>query len=272
MARWDWYQATVRGLGQFAHDEVLAGLVRGLDLVSAVPSRAMHGYLHGAEVRRGSDVLARVWWGGNPGVHVQATGEHSPEVARVLRQRWPVHAVTRCDASQDWNEPGLFGRMAGELLAYAADRGIRIDQQGDWHRGEARTLYLGARSSPVQLVLYEKGYQVGAGAPLGWVRLEVRVRPVGDARERVALWEPDQAFGASAWLVEALQLLGWDHLVKRSVGTVWRPADDQRARLALVRQYSATLAGWIAEAGGLDAWWGEFVSSSRGEAVHSPQP
>ena len=263
MARWDWYQATIRGLGQDGHDAVMAGLVDGLDLASAYEARALHGYLHGGEVRRGSAVLARVWWGGNPGVHVQATGEHSPAVSAVLRDRWPVHACTRVDASVDFDQAGLFDQVAGPLLAYAVAQDIRIDQQGDWQRGEGRTLYLGARSSPVQLVVYEKGYQVGCGASLGWVRFEVRVRPVGDARERVAAWAPVDAFGASAWLVGALGAIGWSGLVKQSVGTVWRPADTQRARMALARQYGATLSEWIADAGGFDAWWPEFVGACK---------
>lgn len=270
MAAWDWYECTVRGLGQSGHDLVLAGLSAGLDLSSVAPSRAMHGYLHGAEVRRGDSVLATVWWGGNPGVHVKASGSHSPEVAQVVRARWPVHAVTRVDACVDWDQAGLFDRLAPALLAYAAQCDITINQQGDWHRGQGRTLYLGAVSSPVRLVLYEKGFEVGGGASLNWVRIEVRVRPKGDARERVALWEPWEAFGAAGWLVGALERIGWGQLTAQSVGTVWRPSDAHRARLAMVRQYGATLSSWVAEAGGLDEWWREVIAmhaAYQGEGV-----
>lgn len=270
MAAWDWYECTVRGLGQSGHDLVLAGLVEGLDLASVFPGRAKYGYLHGAEVRRGDVVLAVVWWGGNPGVHVSATGAHAPEVSAVIRARWPVHSITRVDARVDWDQPGLFDRLAAVLLAYAAEFGITIHQEGDWHQGKGRTLYLGSRSSPVQLVLYEKGYEVGGGASLDWVRIEVRVRPKGDARERVALWEPGEAFGASGWLVGALERVGWADLVPQSVGTVWRPSDAQRARMSLARQYGPILSSWIAESGGLDAWWLEFVAMHKGEAVHTP--
>jgi hypothetical protein len=270
MAAWDWYECTVRGLGQSGHDLVLAGLVEGLDLASVFPGRAMHGYLHGAEVRRGDSVLATVWWGGNPGVHVKATGGHSPEVSAVIRERWPVHAVTRFDACVDFDQEGLFDQVAPVLLAFAAQCDISINQQGDWHRGQGRTLYLGAVSSPVRLVVYEKGYELGGGASLNLVRFEVRVRPKGDARERVASWEPASAFSAAGWLVGALERIGWDVLTPQSVGTVWRPSDAHRARLALVRQYGPIMSSWIAESGGLDAWWLEFLAMHKGEAVHTP--
>ncbi len=270
MAAWDWYECTVRGLGQSGHDLVLAGLVEGLDLASVFPARAMHGYLHGAEVRRGDSVLATVWWGGNPGVHVKATGGHSPEVSAVIRARWPVHSVTRCDACVDFDQEGLYDRLVAVLLPYAAECDIAIGYEGDWFRGKGRSLYLGSKLSPVRLVLYEKGYEVGGGASLDWVRIEVRVRPKGDARERVAVWEPEEAFGAAGWLVGALERIGWGQLTKQSVGTVWRPSDAQRARLAMVRQYGATMSSWIAESGGLDAWWLEFVAMHSGEAVHTP--
>lgn len=267
MAAWDWYECTIHGLGQSAHDLVLSGLVGGLDLSSISTGRAMHGYLRGAEVRRGDSVLATVWWGGNPGVHVKATGGRSPEVAAVVRARWPEHSITRVDACVDWDRAGLFDQLAPALLDYAAECGITINQQGDWHRGQGRTLYLGATSSPVRLVLYEKGYEVGGGASPHWVRIEVRVRPKGAARERVALWEPGEAFGAAAWLSEALQRIGWAELVPQSVGTVWRPSDTHRARLAMLRQYGPTLSAWIAEAGGPDEWWLEFLAMHKGEAV-----
>lgn len=252
---WDWYQASVWHGG---HEAVLHHLRQGLDLAEVVPAKAMHGYHCGAQVVRGDAVLARVWWGGNPGVHVQATGARAGEVVTVLRERWPDHSVTRADVCMDWRQVGLFDELAGGLLAYAKRAGIAINQQGDWARGQARTLYLGAPSSAVRLVLYEKGYEVGAGAPLDWVRLEVRVRPGRHARERVARWRPADAWGSCRWLCEALEGLGWSALARHSVGTVWRPADVARARFALVRQYGAILDSWIEEAGSLESWRAEF--------------
>ncbi|MFO5736568.1 hypothetical protein, partial [Klebsiella pneumoniae] len=58
------------------------------------------------------------------------------------------------------------GRLAGILqahsIAYAKDNGISINQQGDWARGQARTLYLDSPQSPDRFCLHQQGYaQVG---------------------------------------------------------------------------------------------------------------
>lgn len=270
MEVWDWYQCTLHGLGHDAQDVVLSGLHRGLDLVSVFSSSPKNGYLHGAELRRGSEVIATVWWGGNPGVHIKATGAHAREVVPVIRAEWPAHVVTRCDAAVDIVEPGLFDRVSAALLDYAADAGVSINQQGDWHRGRARTLYLGAVSSTVRLVVYEKGYE--AGGSLDWVRFEVRVRPKGTAREVVASWWPSAAFGAAPWLTQALERIGWRRMATQSVGTVWRPSDAERSRMALARQYGAVLSSWIEDAGGLDEWHRQFLAAVESAAGTLPDP
>ncbi|WP_287815313.1 replication initiation factor domain-containing protein, partial [Pseudomonas sp.] len=126
----------------------------------------------------------------------------------------------------------MFDSLSGELIRYAQVNRLSINQQGDWVRGEARTLYVGSKDSPVRLVLYEKGYEQGGTAPKDWVRLEVRIRPKKDWRERVARWDADTVFCAG-WVPDALRALGWDDLVKRTIGTVWKPSDAERARTAL---------------------------------------
>ncbi|OYY72728.1 MAG: hypothetical protein B7Y40_10905, partial [Gammaproteobacteria bacterium 28-57-27] len=119
-------------------------------------------------------------------------------------------------------------------------------------RGKARTLYLGSRKSTVQLVIYEKGYE--AGGDLNWVRMEVRVFPKGRQKgELVAMWTPKDAFGASRWLCEALEGLGWSSLTPKSIGTVWKPSDDQRARRTMLKQYGAVIRRWADEIGGYES-------------------
>lgn len=245
MARWDWYQATVHSVGA---DEISASALRHFDLVDLAPCGPQNGYHRGAQVRRGTHVLFTIFWGGNPGVNIKSTGDDSPAVALFMRQ-WE-HRITRADACEDWVEHGLFDRLSRSLTAYALEAGIAIENQGDWARGKARTLYLGSKDSVCRLVLYEKGAQMGLDQP--WVRLEARVRPKGAAGYKVASWQPGEAFGACEWFVEALKRIGWDHLTKQSVGTVWRPSDLDRAKLQLVRQYKATIKAWKTECG--DSW------------------
>lgn len=264
MARFDWYQATVYGPSP---ETMVENLRTHFDLSSVYPGRAKNGYLRGADIKRGESTLARVWWGGNPGVHVIGSGSDASGVAAVLDigrrvGGWEV-LPTRVDSCIDWVQELLFSGLASQLIQYALDNGISINQQGDWERSKARTLYLGSRSSTVQLVLYEKGYE--SGGDLNWVRLEVRVYPKPHARVRVAAWGPDEVFNAAPWLVKALSSIGFEGLKAASVGTVWRPSDDERARLMLIRQYGRIMKAWSDEVGG----WQEF-GRAVGDAVERP--
>ena len=255
MARFDWYECTF-------HETDPVGLMRHLERAHpwAViePDRALYGYQVGYRLRRGPDVMARVWWQGVAGVHVSCTSDYAHELAPLLRE-WGPHRVTRVDACEDWLHAGLFDRLAEHFVAYAVAHRITLSQVGDWVRGEARTLYLGSKASAVRLVLYEKGYEQQSRPE--WVRLEVRVRPKGrDAGEEVAQWTPGQCFAAARWVVGALEGLGWDHLQARSVGTVYRPSDEERARRALARQYGRVLERWLAESGSLEAFQAELAA------------
>lgn len=249
MIRFDWYQATVY-VPEPESSGLLAHLMRAWELVDVAPDRGMHGYLHGAKIVRGERKLCTLWWGGNPGVNITSTSEEAPVLAQALRSFGP-HKVTRVDACADWVEEGCFDSLAAHLIKFAQDNRITINQQGDWVRGQARTLYLGSPQSPVRICLYEKGYEQGGDAPKEWTRLEVRVKPKNYHGVEVASWEPRQVF-AAGWVADALAVLGWDDLEKRSVGTVWRPEDTERARTALLRQYGQVLANWAQETGGWD--------------------
>lgn len=251
LARFDWWQSSVINAD---HETVLRVLREGVELSSVYPSTARHGYLYGAEVRLGDRVHARVWWGGNPGVHVQASGDTAPGVSRIVQGAgvefgWVLH-VTRADACLDWRMKGLFDLMAGKMIAYAKEKGIKINQQGDWARGESRTLYLGARSSACQLVLYEKGYEQQDDDKT-WVRMEARAYPKKQAKALAGYWAPFEVFQVS-WIPDLLASVGFDEVESYAIGTVWRKSDTERARAALLRQYRAVLKSWSDELGGWD--------------------
>jgi hypothetical protein len=249
MAKFDWYQCTFHELSPL---DVMRSIEKAYPFALIEPDAAKNGYRVGHVFKQGDEVLARVWWEGNPGVHVITTSANAHKLAPLLRGLGG-HQVTRLDACEDWIESGLFDRLSAHLTGFAVANGIKIEQQGDWVRGVGRTLYLGARSSTVRLVLYEKGYE--CGGDLDWVRMEVRCRPKGlIARMLVSEWLPGDAFGAAQWLVEALEGIGWGHLQAQSIGTVYRPSDDERARLVLIKQYGAVLRRWHEQAGGLEAF------------------
>lgn len=254
MAKWDWYQTTLNGSDPEGSG-LVSHLLRSYPLSDWVSAKNLNGYHYGGAIRRGDHVLAHICWGGNPGINVKATSDDSPALAQAIRSFGREHRPTRVDACEDWYEEGLFDQVSAQMISFAQDKALAISQQGDWVRGQGRSLYLGAVSSPVRLVLYEKTYERRSegfsGAPEHWVRLESRIRPKGQARELVASWEPENGFEAG-WIPELLGRLGWQDLQKRSVGTVWKCSDAERARAALLRQYGAIMETWAEEEGGWD--------------------
>ena len=252
MTRFDWYQATV-----YASDPEQCGLLSALssawDLSDIGPEKPMHGFTSGARISRGDHKLCHLWWGGNPGINITATSADAPVLADVLSRSGLPFGVTRADACMDWLDATAFDSLAGHLIEFAKANRIVINQQGDWARGVARTLYVGSPQSPVRICLYEKGYEQGGDAPRDWTRLEVRVKPKGPARISVGRMAAADLFGCG-WVHEALQPLGLEDLQKRAVGVVWRPSDTERARRALLKQYGAVMAQWADEAGGWDTF------------------
>lgn len=267
-ARFDWYQSTVTV--QCPEDSGLVEhLLRAWPFSEWAPAKNLNGYTKGGAISIGGRVLCHLCWGGQVGVNCKTTSDESPVLAEALKAfcqkplfpsadglealRTKHHLPTRVDSCIDWVEPGLFDSLASMLTQYAQDNRLAINQQGDWVRGEGRTLYVGSKDSPVRLVIYEKGYEQGGDAPRDWVRMEARIRPKREHRAVVASWDASDVFGAQ-WIPEALQALGWDDLCKRSaIGTVWRKSDEERARAALCKQYGAILARWATEAGSWDA-------------------
>lgn len=258
MAAFDQYNCTFHERDPL---EVIRAIEQAEPFALITPDRPKSGYQVGQVFTHGGEAMARVWWQGNPGVHVRVHGGNAERLAPVLRALGG-HLVTRVDSREDWIEAGLFDKLAAALIAYAEAHGITINQQGDWVRGQGRTLYLGSRTSPVMLRLYEKGYQIGIerGGDPNHVRLEVEVKPKGEeARLAVSRWTAGECFGASRWVVEALKTIGWDHLQAQSIGSVYRPSDDERARLAVQRQYGQVLRRWFDESGDLAVFAAELL-------------
>nr|WP_011266115.1 replication initiation factor domain-containing protein [Pseudomonas sp. S-47]AAX51984.1 replication protein [Pseudomonas sp. S-47] len=250
-AKFDWYQSTV--LVADPQDSGLVDhLLKAWPLTDWAPARNLNGYTHGGAIIRGDRILCHLCWGGQTGVNCKTSSSESGVLAEALATFGKQHLPTRVDSAMDWYEDGLFDSMAALLIDYAQDARLTINQQGDWIRGEGRTLYVGSTDSPVRVVLYEKGYEQGGDAPRNWVRLEVRVRPKREWRSTVARWTAEDVFCAG-WAPRALQALGWDDLESRSIGTVWKRSDDERARAALVKQYGGILDRWMTEAGSWEA-------------------
>ena len=252
-AKWDWYQTSV-----WVDDPQTSGLVDFLldawDLSDWCPAPPLNKVYHyGGAIRRGSVELCRLSWGGQPGVNCKTSSSESVRLLQAVRKSGMPHAPTRVDACIDWDEPGLFDRVAAKLRQFAVDNRIRIGFQGDWERNEGRTLYLGGKQSVIQVCLYEKGYEQGGDASKDWVRLEARLGGMKRKdRDRLADWDDPGLVFSVGWLPKACKAIGLEELEKTAIGTTWKQSDDERAFSFLVRQYGPLLkrlanespAGW----------------------------
>lgn len=255
----DGYEATIHEPAdvQWVVGELLHGLTSLMQdgLLSTRRTKAYRNYHRALQIHQGERVLCDVFWDGNPGVHVQAKGVDAWMVAEVLRIAFPGHSLARADPAVDLRlGEGGFERMAAVVVAFAKDRGLSLNFQGDWATGKGgRTLYLGAPSSVVRWRIYEKGKKEGGDAPLDWVRVEAQVRPQSRAKVAAGGRSPVQMFQSCRWSAELFQKLGFvDDGEVWAATKKWQPTEILKARNHLVAQYWRILSDWIQEEGAVD--------------------
>jgi DNA relaxase NicK len=269
----DWYSATLKGEPR----EILAALVEGQELADVVPCRALNGYERAAQVRRGSEVLGAVQWGGNSEtVHAFGSGAAAPHLAEVMRERFPEHRVTRADVREDYDGEDVWSQLYGLALGVADEFQVKTRQHGDFHRGEdGRTVYVGSRHSPVQLRVYEKGRQLPEYKRPYWVRSELMVLPAKlEQRRAFAVAVPAEFYGASRWSKAYFERVTGCEVERCRAGTVHRQADDDRAEFYMLRQYGGLLerlAGRLGSWGALGDHLGERLRAERAEQAEVRQ-
>jgi len=212
--------------------------------------RVPGGWDFGRDLRRGEVHVARVLWGGRNRVHVSAQGAGTPRVAEVVRDRWK-HGVSRVDVCLDWDEPGVWDEVSGQLEKVSLLHGIKRSQMGDWitpHRspGEGRTLYAGSEKSAVRVRCYEKGRQLPEAGRPDWVRAEQQTRPNSSSKVRFASLTPSEVWGAADWTADLFERLTGE-LVPAARVVTWHEPDGVRARAWMLRQYGKTLASMARE-------------------------
>lgn len=122
---------------------------------------------------------------------------------------------------------------------------------------KGRTIYLGSRSSPCFVRIYEKGKQVLSQAHsvdldslrhefrgndlTHWVRCELEVKPKSNARGGLSHLEPDAYWGASRWTADLAQALTGDEYARIRIGSVHRATDAERTMRAMLTQYGRFL-------------------------------
>lgn len=256
-AAFDWYSATVETPAERLIEALAVGL--GADVHDATP---MHGYERGYELRSAAGTVARVLAGGNGGKpHAWGSGAAAETFAALVRDLWGAdHEVTRLDSRMDFggvnDEETIWDGLYAACVDLAADRGLKTSLAGDYlGKTGGRTLYIGSRKSNVYVRLYEKGKQMqnqavkpGEVSPLDWVRMEVQVRPKGEARVAAASVDPVDAWGFAVWTQELASRVA-DLDAARTPVHVMKATEDERAYQWMIKQYGPALERLAAERG-----------------------
>lgn len=251
MARFDWYQATVRAPVEVVR-ECLAAVGGGAQWEPL--RKAPHGYGFGDRLVDADGIVAQVWWGGcHAHPHVTASGESAQPTADLLRSQLPDHSVSRADVCIDYAEPGAYDRLQGLALGVARERKVRVGTAGDHLVTlQGRTLYLGSVTSHTRLRLYDKAFELRqkfakdparlASVPGELARLECQVRPqTPRAKSEAARIPPLVVMGSAAWMRELMRQVAGLELHPFDAGKPWRQADDDRAYAHLLAQWGGLL-------------------------------
>lgn len=263
MAAFDWYQATVRQ----PLDDVLEACMSLSERCSMVHAKGRQGYRTTTRVLDDcGSLLGQVLHGGSHAFpHAIFSSDAAVPGSEMLRSRFAdQHEVSRLDAKEDFGDVGAFDRMLPALLASAERHRVRVDTRGDHLlRKEARSVYIGAASSAVQLKQYDKAAELRAkfaadpvrlaAVPENLTRFEVRVRPqTHEARMQFSTIEPMAVMGSSVWLREIWLSVAAMELEPVQVGKPWRQADDDRSWTYLLAQYGGLLQRRKEECGSWD--------------------
>lgn len=262
MARFDWYQATIRADVRDVR-ACLASLAPG---GSWEPARkAPHGYAFADELKDSEGVIGRLWWGGcHEHPHAVFSGETAQSAAELMRAELPDHSVSRADACEDYADPGAYERLQGIAVGVARDRRIKVGTAGDHLVTlKGRTLYLGATSSHTRLRLYDKAEELRqqfardpvrlAAVPAELARLECQVRPQTPIAKRAAASvDPLTLMGSASWMRELMRLVAGLELHPFEAGRTWRQSDDDRAYAAVLAQYGGLFRRMCQDLGSWD--------------------
>lgn len=157
---------------------------------SKAKGNGRHGYESGLRVYSAGAELCSMFWGGNEGtMMIELHGAFCQKVPTPLWDRLACFLgkvnrarITRCDLAADFYQGELCVRCANDVFRVMGPEFLGIRCGGRLPKGKfidggynGSTLEIGTRTSGRQIVIYEKGRQLGFfGEP--WTRAEVRFR------------------------------------------------------------------------------------------------
>lgn len=182
--------------------------------------------------------------GGNPGVHIITSGWYAQYMAPIIKA---LEAIpTRVDVAHDvYEHEHTFTYVAKKAIGFSKKRGLKINQRGDWTKGgeRGRTLYIGSRTSLVQLRIYEKSWHPDADPALrttlpNWYRFEFEFKPKDkNKRKQAANYTPAQWLNSVKWVADICKLFDIDMESSQRLRRADNEPDFERALRHMVNQY-----------------------------------
>lgn len=157
--------------------------------------------------------LLSVRYGGQNGTpFVECKGPASIPVAAELRENFPDHMPSRIDSAIDLRGEGLFD-VIHRMAKFVEAKGIKLDLWGAEPSNPDRgtTIYLGSRTSPFLVRIYQKGLKhaeemglKGDDIPPAlrhWVRVELECKPQKrPEKAKARSLSPRALWGCSPWV------------------------------------------------------------------------
>ena len=206
-------------------------------------TRAAKGYDSGAQFVVGGEVLYRLNFGGRNeeyGPNVLASGSSAEKLAKLLREHYPKHRVSRVDSCEDYHHKDVYDYLRKKALKIAKEQKVQAREivKPLVESDDGRTLYIGSTTSPVSMRIYEKGKQLGREEE--WVRAELQFRPTKQLKDIAAYLSPLETWAVAKWSHAVAQMMGHEKL-KRVDAQIYQPSDHERAYRFMLKQYSKVL-------------------------------
>lgn len=265
MSHFDWYSGSYHG----DHADFVGAICERLRAgVDGGREKGRHGFAHALRLRGDRGLHALVQWGGElhgDRVHAAFSGSRAGDGAALFRELVPQHRVSRVDVAEDVVGEGALRELQRLSGKVARSHGLKRCRVVPDDAAGGETIYVGSRSSPVFVRIYEKGKQLKAtgemvdaaqlavdlkGHPVdSWVRCEIEVKPKSHAKAAMSHLAAEAFWGTSPWSADLYHGLTGARVERVVVGSVWRPDDYTRTMRALVGQYGRFLEGLHSDLG-----------------------
>lgn len=271
-SKFDWWQATVSLEGWSTYDSstgetihpaenLVKWLSSEITMVDAVRGRGSNSYERKADFKRGDRIICTVQWGGvNPDPNITATGSDSAFIRGLITAKFPEGRISRVDSAFDsMSGTAEFQRVCAWAEERAEQAGVNCIwiKNSDTTKGD--TLYIGSKTSRIQIRIYEKGKQTGY-KPGEWWRAEVQFRP--DSRNKTSAYKYSSGvvWGASRITRDLWSFLGGEKLaaIEEQYSMKQKDLEDRLAHLVkqygnLLREAVESTGSWVAVGSKLDS-------------------